>query len=202
MITFNRYLINVCSLIFFMILILSGMAYSQHTKHHRGLDKILNPDGSVKPGVTGSFKTEGYELEFDKTGKPILRKSSPNEVTSIATWNSLGSGRTGISNLDGSTGSVYAMAINSEGDVYVGGNIGFVGDLFINNIAKWDVREQKWETLPCGTTNGVEGFVETIAINGTDVYVGGGFATSLIASQASFLQDTLSGLLMQQQTLL
>jgi hypothetical protein len=64
--------------------------------------------------------------------------------------------------------SVEALAV-SNGLVYVGGLFARAGDVTVNNIATWD--GETWTPLGSGT----DSVVKAIAINGDDIYLGGGF---------------------------
>ena len=72
--------------------------------------------------------------------------------------------------VNGVDGSVMAAAVDSAGNVYVGGSVRAAGNVLVNRIAKWD--GASWSPLGVG----VDGMVTAIAISGTDVYVGGYFS--------------------------
>ena len=72
----------------------------------------------------------------------------------------------------------YVRAITTNGtDVYVGGDFSMLGNgtTSAKHIAKWNAATSTWSTLSCGVSDGVNNYVQTIAISGSDVYVGGGF---------------------------
>jgi hypothetical protein len=85
------------------------------------------------------------------------------------TWGSLGSGRIGTN------GRVYTIAIDDSGNIYVGGSFTIVSDIPANNIAKWNTTTSTWSNLTSGISNGVNNIVSSIAISGSDIYVGGYF---------------------------
>jgi hypothetical protein len=85
---------------------------------------------------------------------------------SDADWVSLNPG------VQGTDGHVYAMAVDANGHVYVGGDFRVAGTVAANHIAKWD--GSTWSALG----SGVDGEVRALATIGTDVYVGGTFATA------------------------
>jgi len=90
-----------------------------------------------------------------------------------STFNKLGNG------INGSTSTVNALAVDSTGNVYVGGSFASVtnpnGDVIVaNNIAKWNPSSNTWSALG-GGTNGV---VNALAFDSSgNLYVGGDFAT-------------------------
>lgn len=86
-------------------------------------------------------------------------------------WSALGKGM-------GRIDAINAMAL-SGGLLYAGGRISTAGEVNANNIAVWD--GAKWSALgsglgACTGTNCIP--VEAIAVNGSDVYVGGNFGTA------------------------
>ena len=119
-------------------------------------------------GISGSNVYAGGI--FEKLGDNLT------SANYIAKWNgSTWSAVTG-DGINGVMGWVYAIAISGS-DVYVGGsfiNLGN-GSTTANRIAKWN--GSTWSVLTDVGITGVNGTVNAIAINGTDVFVGGGFAT-------------------------
>ena len=69
-----------------------------------------------------------------------------------------------------SSGIVRALAVDSVGNVYVGGSFNTVDGVTVNNIARWD--GESWSALGSGVSNPVE----ALAIDSEDnLYVGGFF---------------------------
>lgn len=130
----------------------------EQTDKGQALAGVLNADGTVKPGMAGSFDASGYRMEYAATGEPqfVPRTAGPDDK-----WD----GQFGVPGVDG---SVYAIAINGS-DIYVGGNFTVASNIFANRIAKWD--GSHWSALG----NGIADTVLAIAISGNDVYVGGEF---------------------------
>jgi trimeric autotransporter adhesin len=99
--------------------------------------------------------------------------SSPTTTASlfdIKDWQMIGE-------LQGVRGTVHAIARDSQGNLYVGGQFTAIGGSDLNTyngVAKWD--GSRWEALGDGLHNGT---VYTIAIDSNDnVYAGGSFRSS------------------------
>ncbi len=90
--------------------------------------------------------------------------------TSSGTWHSLPN--QGLSNLGGG-GHVVALALDG-GDLYVGGDFRTLGDGtdISENIARYDISSSTWYSLP---NQGLIGDVAALALDGSDLYVGGSF---------------------------
>lgn len=83
-------------------------------------------------------------------------------------WYALGQG---IS-FESIPGTVYAVAVDQSGRVYVGGQFTYAGSTAAQNVAMWN--GQSWS--PLGT--GVNGIVYALAVSGNDVYIGGAFTSA------------------------
>ena len=90
------------------------------------------------------------------------------------TWSALGSG------IGGPNGNAEVAAVVVSGsNVYVGGSFTTAGGLTANSVAKWD--GTNWSVLGTGVgpfPNGSPAYVTTIAVSGSDVYVGGNLASA------------------------
>ena len=84
---------------------------------------------------------------------------------SDADWVSLNPG------LPGTNGTVRALAVDNEGNLYIGGTFTVVDTILAHNIAKWD--GSSWSSLDSGTN----AEVRALAAIGTDLYAGGTFTT-------------------------
>src|SRR5207244_8699931 len=90
-------------------------------------------------------------------------------------WSPLGSGMGGCRSPYCST-YVLALAVSGS-DVYAGGIFLAAGGLTANSIAKWD--GNNWSTLGSGVGTGFyDGTVWALAVNGSNLYVGGDFYTA------------------------
>jgi len=85
-----------------------------------------------------------------------------------SSWSALGSGM---------NSTVHALAVSGS-DLYAGGSFTTAGGSPATNIAKWN--GTTWSALGSGTSGGSNPFpaVYALAVAGSDLYVGGGFATA------------------------
>ena len=137
----------------------------------------LQPDGtlSVPPGMTGSFKLDGWKMALDEAGQPHF--SLPQEQPAIANpddafWSHdflLGAETIGFEN----DSYIFAMAVYNN-LLYVGGDFTAVGSVPAQNIACWDGANLRWAALG----SGVDSRVRTIAVYSNYVYAGGDFTTA------------------------
>ena len=164
--------VSIGLIVFFGQIVLNADPKETH-KSLRPLESILNSDGTLDLGTAGSngsYHTKGWNLVTDSSGKPrFVRKrhvtSFSNRPASVAgdeDWDD-------NFGLPGVAGNVYALAIDGEGNVYVGGSFTVAGNQSANYIAKWDGSD--WYSLG----SGLNGTVFTIAIDGDNVYAGGLF---------------------------
>jgi hypothetical protein len=72
----------------------------------------------------------------------------------------------------GTNNEIRSIAIDQNGDLFVGGNFGSAGGNAANRIAKWD--GTSWSALG----NGTSGFVQSILITDQFVYIGGNFTNA------------------------
>ena len=140
----------------------------------------------LEENALASFQAEAGSAQFDFDHSPSFSPAnrtllSPLVATTIGNWSALGS------NADGTNGAIshpgppgIAQEIDviavSGTDVYVGGcfqNAG--GDPTADYIAKWD--GTSWSGIGndgAATPNGaLKSCIRALAINGTDIYVGG-----------------------------
>lgn len=72
----------------------------------------------------------------------------------------------------GPNSTVYASAVDSQGNLYLGGAFTQVGSLTVNYVAKWD--GAAWSALGSGLSSEVR----SLAVSGTTLYAGGPFSTA------------------------
>ena len=80
-------------------------------------------------------------------------------------WSALGSGL---------NSSVDAIAVNGD-DVFVTGPFTMAGGVSANYVAKWNDASSSWSALGSGLNNHYTTGIGSLAVSGSDVYVGGGF---------------------------
>ena len=91
----------------------------------------------------------------------------------IAKWNGTAWSSLGTGTANGVNNHVNALAIGSNGDVYVGGKFTQAGGVSAPYIAKWN--GTTWNSVGLGATNGIHGEVLALATAGNgDVYVADG----------------------------
>ncbi|HEX6124446.1 MAG TPA: carboxypeptidase-like regulatory domain-containing protein [Pyrinomonadaceae bacterium] len=130
------------------------------------LSSVLNADGSIDLGVSGSFDPRGYRLGFGENGAPrFVNDSSPAGGCTPDSWDT-------NFTINGANGTIHAIVSDGAGNVYVGGDFLGLNNVRTQGIAKWD--GTSWSALG----SGIGGRVQGIAISGTDVYVGGSFTTA------------------------
>jgi hypothetical protein len=162
-----------------LLMVSVSVVNAQPAFEQRSLEEALNPDGTLKRGVQGSFKVEGYTMRTGKNGEPIFEPQTQH--TASGTWSSLG---TGSSN--GVLGGVFALAVVGN-EVYVGGEFDSAGGVSANRVARFNTQTNTWSSLGTGSSNGVSrggvsgGLVPTVfalAVVGNEVVVGGWFTSA------------------------
>lgn len=129
------------------------------------LTQVLNPDGTINPqnALEGSFDLSGWQGSLDPVRGPVFTPA----VSVSDVWSPVA---------NGVNDSVMAVALAGN-DLYVGGyftqpcpnnDCGIMNQV-IYHIARWN--GSTWASLG----EGLDGVVNDIVIDGTDVYVGGTF---------------------------
>jgi hypothetical protein len=167
---FNLKTLNVMKKLYTVLVLLMvsvSFVNAQPAFEQRSLEEALNPDGTLKRGVQGSFKVEGYTMRTGKNGEPIFEPQTQH--TASGTWDT----QFGLPN--GVSGIVGAVAADGQGNVYVGGSFIVVGGIStpVNNIARFNTQTNTWSSLGTGSSNGVSGWVLALAVVGNEVFVGG-----------------------------
>jgi trimeric autotransporter adhesin len=136
--------------------------------------------------VGGSFTTASSETQNAMSANRIARW---NTIT--GTWSPFGSPAQ-----NGTGGSVRALAVMDH-KLYVAGSFTTVSSSVQNatsamNIALWDMPTATWSPLGSETKNGTNSTVSTIAVLGTDLYVGGSFTTATSATQTEISANRIA----------
>ena len=162
-----------------LVLLMVSVSFvnAQTAFEQRSLEEALNPDGTLKRGVQGSFKVEGYTMRTGKNGEPIFEPQTQH--TASGTWSSLGTGsQNGVSGI----GLVYVNALAVVGnEVVVGGTFTQAGGVSANRVARFNTQTNTWSSLGTGSSNGVSGILASVlalAVVGNEVYVGGEFTSA------------------------
>jgi len=152
-----------------LVLLMVSVSFvnAQTAFEQRSLEEALNPDGTLKRGVQGSFKVEGYTMRTGKNGEPIFEPQTQH--TESGTWDT----QFGLPN--GVSGIVRAVAADGQGNVYVGGLFTSAGGVSANYVARFNTQTNTWSSLGTGSSNGVNSTVNALAVVGNEVYVGGAF---------------------------
>jgi hypothetical protein len=106
--------------------------------------------------------------------------------TQTNTWSSLGTG-----SQNGVDSVVTALAVVGN-EVVVGGLFTSAGGVSANRVARFNTQTNTWSALGTGSSNGVNGFVNALAVVGNEVVVGGEF-TSAGGVSANFVARWNSG---------
>jgi hypothetical protein len=111
--------------------------------------------------VVGGFFTEAGGVSANRVAR---------FNTQTNTWSTLGTGSSnGVSG-----GSVFALAVVGN-EVVVGGWFTEAGGVKANYVARFNTQTNTWSSLGTGSSNGVNGRVDALAVVGNEVFVGGYF---------------------------
>ena len=135
----------------------------------RPLAEALNPDGTLKAGLNGSFDARAFRMRTAPDGRPVFRPAGTAGAGDERWADGFG--------LPNGTDSSVATVVLVGGDVYIGGGFTVVENVVANRVAKWN--GSAWTSLGMGAANGLNGTVLQLAVasNG-DVYAGGDFSTA------------------------
>ncbi|MGI4866262.1 MAG: T9SS type A sorting domain-containing protein [Janthinobacterium lividum] len=135
------------------------------------LAEALNPDGTLRAGIQGTFAVRGYRFSQASDGRPQFRPTSPLGAGDASWKDGFG--------LNGTDGEVLALTKAATGEIYAGGRFLTAGTAPAAHIARWN--GTSWSTLGAGIGLGVANptipeVVNAIAVDGLgNVYAGGKF---------------------------
>ena len=131
---------------------------------------VLDPEGTATRHMPGVFEPKGLRMA---KGENDARRFVPDSVRNdLAPEADCSDGWHDGSPIDGVNGWVEAIVPDGSGGLIVGGSFNVAGNVFANNIARWD--GSKWSSFGAGLSDNVT----AIAVSGTDVYVGGFFTAA------------------------
>jgi hypothetical protein len=154
-----------------------------------GADYIAKWDGtqwsallSGTAGLTGTVHAIALQGNDVYVGGEFQKAGGNSSANYLARWD--GSKWTGLlSGTDGVTSTVYTIAFSGTSQLFVGGAFTSTTPVSLTHIAKANIvtttgtvtTPVTWSGLVSGTNGTITGTVYTIAISGTDVFVGGEF---------------------------
>ena len=150
---------------------------------HPKIEQFLNSDGTLKTSgfPSGSVDARGWKVETEADGTlrfsqeeaslPFYaRPAAPGDEY----WDDRFGGTSGSSGVDD---EIFAMVSNGT-HIYVGGTFSKAGSKSVNNLAAWN--GDQWSFVGPGpdVLNGVDGFVNALAVDEGTLFVGGQFESA------------------------
>lgn len=125
--------------------------------------------------VGGTFTTVSSSTQSQISARNVAKWS-----TTANAWSPLGGSLSTQNGTMGISGTVRALAISGT-DLYVGGSFSVVRSstqslLTADRVAKWSTTTKTWSPLGNPAQNGANLDVQALAVDGTDLYVGGTFS--------------------------
>jgi hypothetical protein len=141
--------------------------------------------GGGANGMVNAIAVLGSDLYVGGAFTTVHNTGGVVSANNIARWNLLTNTWSALGGDSGSTGNgvnetVLALAVDNDG-IYAGGRfttayINNSSSVGANRIARWN--GTAWSPLGTNAGNGVNSYVNAIAVNGGDVYAGGEFTTA------------------------
>jgi hypothetical protein len=143
-----------------------------------------NIGGLSSASSTGAAGTYDYTLAVDQRGGLLaggyFTLAGSVSVQSMARWDGTNWGTLGTDSCAGMAGyslfTVYGLAAGTNA-LYAGGFFTMAGHTVVNQVGKWD--GTNWSVLGAGIVGNMTlGRVVGLALNGSDLYVGGTFTNA------------------------
>ncbi len=159
------------SIVACILLFLSGILHAQ-SNQRADLGSILDSEGKIKSGISGSFDASGYEMKLGPSGEPVFTPGNkPSSPESTIEWNKLTSGIGAEGSASQKNTYIYEILVIGT-DIYIGGQFRSIQNTRCNGIARWN--GTSWNAV--GT--GVDGYLQALAHDGTNLYAAGSFTTA------------------------
>ena len=152
---------------------ISYFNFSLNTWIQMGINNGLTPGLNSSVNVITSIGTDEY------IGGSFKQDSNNIELNRITRYDSITDTFYPLQGLTyGVKNIVYCVVYDNSQYYYVGGNFQNAGGVQANNIARYDIVNEIWESLIDTTTskNGVDGIVYTILFDSNIIYAGGSFS--------------------------
>ncbi|MBH8557790.1 T9SS type A sorting domain-containing protein [Hymenobacter negativus] len=134
----------------------------------RSLAEALNPDGTLRAGLNGSFDARAFRMQTAPDGRPVFRPAGVAGAGDERWANGFGV-RDGV---DGYVAAIAQFGVH----VYIGGSFTAAGNVPANCLAHWD--GTAWSAMGAGVPVNPSGALSVTALavasNG-EVYAGGVF---------------------------
>ena len=140
-----------------------------------------NIGGLTSPDPTQVVGTYDYALAVDQDGGLLaggyFTMAGTNAVQCLARWDGTNWNPLGAELSEGLSYPVYGLAVGNNA-LYAGGMFAAAGGAVANQVARWD--GTNWSALGLGIVGKVPvvGRVAALALNGSDLYVGGAFTNA------------------------
>lgn len=132
-----------------------------------GLASVLQPDGTLRANVAGSFDASGYRMQYGPNGVPRFVAQG---ACGTPDWDA----QFGV---NGTNDLVFKLLVSGS-SIFIGGEFTAAGNAAANNVARFDTTTNTWSALKQGNVNGVNGIVTELVLSGNSLFVGGGFTTA------------------------
>ena len=162
------YIRFVCSLALFLCCGTLSVTAQEHPPLHPKIEQLMNPDGTFRSPAPPSG-IDGNRGSLQELPSPFLARpaSSPDDIY----WDDRFGGAPGSSGVDD---EIFAMTTDGK-NLYIGGAFRRAGELDLNNMTVWNGEAWGRVGIGPGVQNGVNGFVNAMAILYGVLYTGGQF---------------------------